>query len=125
VGNPDRVIKTIMAAAQLDKTVEAAVAASGRAGGDEQSTIGQIRELLFGETQRRNDDQAQQLKHLIDALEARLTERLDKLDARVKALAEAADDDRRQNLSDLGKELGALAAQITKLGDKPGRARSG
>lgn len=113
-----------MNAAKLEQALEAAGEAAGVASPEEGSTISQIRELLFGETQRKNDGQAQQLRQLIDALEAKLTARLDQLDARVKALAEASDDDRRQSLADLGRELGSLAGQITKLGQQAGRARS-
>jgi hypothetical protein len=98
---------------------------NGMAAAAASDTISQVRELLFGETQRRNDSQAARLQKLIDELESRLAARLDRLEARVASLAEAVDDDRRQSLATVGKELASLGQQIAKLGDQAGRARSG
>jgi len=42
-----------------------------------EGTIDQVRELLFGETQRQNDTRAEDLQKIVDELEAKLSRRLD------------------------------------------------
>lgn len=89
-----------------------------------EGTIDQVRELLFGETQRQNDTRAEDLQKMVDALEAKLSRRLDQLEARLTALAQAGDDDRRKSLADVGQALSVLGKQINKLGESAGTART-
>jgi hypothetical protein len=75
----------------------------------------QIRELLFGETQRQSELRISMLEAKVRELEAALQHRMDAMQARVDALAAETRGDRRSTLDELARGISDLGDRVKRI----------
>ena len=78
--------------------------------------IDQVRELLFGDAQRTNDNRIATLDGAMRAMELRLIERLDGIDRRIDELSQRTKADQASALRSVGAAIEEVGRQITALG---------
>ncbi len=84
-------------------------------------TIDQVRELLFGQTQRSNEARTQELNQSIEALRREMLERFAAMDQRIEELTQATTKRHLGTVEAIGSAISALGAQISKLAEPPSR----
>jgi hypothetical protein len=89
------------------------IAMKQREGADER--MDQIRELLFGEQQKLNDDRFVELTLRLREIEATVTRRLDTLQARLDALASEVKADQRSAFDEISRGVEELGARIRHI----------
>jgi hypothetical protein len=84
-------------------------------------TMEQVRELLFGQTQRANDQRALELNQTIDALRAEMIERFAAMEARMEERAVETARRHSSTIEAIGVAISDLGAQVRKLAEAPTR----
>ena len=84
-------------------------------------TIDQVRELLFGQSQRANEARAQEINQTIEALRRDLLDRFAVMDQRIEELAQATTSRHVATVEAIGSAISDLGAQIRKLVEPPAR----
>lgn len=87
--------------------------AGGREVTDEK--MDQIRDLLFGEFQRQNEQRVNQLEARIRQLETDVQRRLDALQARLEALSGESQAERRSAFDELARGIHDLGERIRQI----------
>lgn len=84
-------------------------------------TIEQVRELLFGHTQRSNEQRHNELNQAIDALRRDMLERFAAVEARMDQMA--LDTERRHatTVEAIGSAIADLGVYVRKLAEPPAR----
>ena len=82
-------------------------------------TIDQVRELLFGHTQRNNDQKHTEINQTIDSLRREMLERFSAVEARMDQ--RAVDTERRHatTIEAIGSAIADLGAHVRKLATGP------
>ncbi len=75
----------------------------------------QIRDLLFGEFQRENDQRMSQLEARIRELDTEVHRRLDALQARLDAYAGESQAERRSTFDELARGINELGEHIRRI----------
>lgn len=83
-------------------------------------SIDQVRELLFGQTQRSNDKRAQELQQTIDALRQDMMERFAAMEARMEQASLDAALRHANAIDAIGAAIGDLGAHVRKLAETSG-----
>ena len=84
-------------------------------------TIDQVRELLFGQTQRVNEARTQELNQAIDVLRREMLERFAAVDQRMEELTQATTNRHVSTIEAIGTAISDLGAQVRKLVETPSR----
>ncbi len=74
----------------------------------------QVRDLLFGQAQKSNDERIEQLFSKIDQVSDNFNERLDQLDQKIELLTLQLDSEHKENIQQIGEGLSALGKDICK-----------
>lgn len=77
----------------------------------------QVRELLFGEAQRNNDDHFDKLSRQVDALRAQIEDRLDRIEQQVDQLNRETKEEQSAMIVSIGAAIESVGQQIAQLGD--------
>ncbi len=83
-------------------------------------SIDQVRELLFGQTQRANEQRAQELNQAIDGLRNEMIERFRAMEARMEEAAVETARRHASTIDSIGLAIGDLGAQVRKLAGPAG-----
>jgi hypothetical protein len=83
------------------------------------NTIDQVRDLLFGEAQRTNDQRNEQLNAAIEALRQDMSERLNLLEARLIEQDRNAEQRHIAAIRGIGTAISELGEQVSKFADPP------
>lgn len=86
------------------------------------NTIDQVRDLLFGEAQRGNDQRHDQLNAAIEALRQDMAERLNMLEARMIEQDRNTEQRHAASIRGIGAAISELGEQVSKFAD-PSRSR--
>lgn len=89
----------------------------------EEQTLAQVRELLFGASQRDLSDRTIHLERLMREAEARLQARIQSQMDRLEAVARETDMARRAQMRAIGEEMAAMGARLQQMADD-GEARA-
>ena len=81
----------------------------------EDRTIDQVRDLLFGDTQRANVDHFDSLEKKLAQMESRISARLDRIEQDIATRAEAAASAHRDSILEMGKAVAAVGEQFKSL----------
>ena len=84
-------------------------------------TIEQVRELLFGEKQRSNEQQHRDIEASIEALRRDMMERFAMLESRVADLDREVESRHATTIDGIGMALADLGAHVRKLAEPRGR----
>jgi hypothetical protein len=87
-------------------------ASAGEAADDKME---QVRELLYGDYQRRYDGEIAKLEARVNALETNIERRLDALQARLEALSGELTGDRRTSFDELARGLAELGNRMQRI----------
>ena len=83
-------------------------------------SIDQVRELLFGQTQRANEQRAQELNQGIEALRHEMLERFKAMETRMEEAAVETARRHAATIDSIGVAIGDLGAQVRKLAGPAG-----
>lgn len=83
----------------------------GAGGGADSETMEQVRELLFGEAQRRHVQQMAALEERLDAMDARIAQ----LERRIDDLARETSEVQTETLDELNAGIAELGARLRKV----------
>jgi hypothetical protein len=89
--------------------------------GTPEATIEQVRELLFGDKQRGNDQRHRDIEAAIEALRHDMLERFSMLESRVADVEREAERRHAAAIDGIGSALSDLGAHIRKLAEPRGR----
>ncbi len=84
-------------------------------------TIDQVRELLFGHTQRSNEQRDAELNQTIDTLRREMLERFAAVEARMDQMAVETERRHSTTIAAIGLAIADLGAHVSKLAEGPGR----
>jgi len=84
-------------------------------------TIEQVRELLFGQAQRTNEQRDKELNQTIDALRREMMERFAAMEARMDELAHETTRRHSTTVEAIGSAIADLGAHVRKLAEPPAR----
>ncbi len=77
----------------------------------------QVRELLFGEVQRTNDDHFDKLSRQMEAMRTEIEDRLDRIEQRVDQLSRETKEEQNAVIVSIGAAIESVGQQIAQLGD--------
>jgi hypothetical protein len=83
-------------------------------------TIDQVRELLFGHTQRANEKRDQELNQTIDALRREMLEKFAAMEARMDEMAHETARRHASTVDAIGSAIADLGAHVRKLAESSG-----
>ena len=83
-------------------------------------TIDQVRELLFGHTQRSNEKRDQELNQTIDALRREMLEKFAAVEARMDEMAHETARRHATTVDAIGSAIADLGAHVRKLAESSG-----
>jgi hypothetical protein len=101
---------------EMARTASTAEVANKTNGHDPAQTIEQVRELLFGESQRSNDTRIGDLDGKVEAMRADMLDRLARLEARLVDLGRDTETRRLASIEDIGAAIAGLGASVRNMG---------
>ena len=96
---------------------ESSEGAAAMAGSSMADAMAQIRELLFGEAQRINDRQFEQLGRRIEEIGASASARLEEIEKRLDALDRRTREEQSALIVSIGTAIESVGRQIVQLDD--------
>lgn len=94
-------------------------ATPGQPNAAESNPLDQVRELLFGDSNRKYDGNIAELNDALRLLEHRLVDRLDGIDRRLDELARRTEVEQAQTIRSIGAAIEEVGRQISALATKP------